>query len=121
MNKLQKIVFSKTLEKTDWENTSLIKENVEETIIKLKNLPGKDIVILASGKIVSLLTGMNLIDEYRVIINPVILWQAKCNLQLVSKKKRLSLAMLKDLDREKLCYIFSQLNQSIIKNSLLLK
>ena len=73
MNRLTKIVFSKTLDKVDWENSSLIKENIKEEMLKLKEQPGKDIVILGSGSIVSAFTQMGIIDEYRIIINPVIL------------------------------------------------
>jgi dihydrofolate reductase len=73
MNGLPKIVFSKTLESADWENTTLLKEGVEKNIRRLKGQDGKDIVILGSGTIVSALTQADLIDEHRFIINPVIL------------------------------------------------
>jgi dihydrofolate reductase len=73
MNGLPKIVFSKTLERVDWENTTLFNSDVEKNIRQLKEQPGKDIVILGSGTIVSALTQTDLIDEYRFIINPVIL------------------------------------------------
>ena len=77
MNGLPKIVFSKTLDKVEWENSSLVKENIKETVLKLKQQPGKDIVILGSGTIVSAFTQMGIIDEYRIIINPVILGAGK--------------------------------------------
>ncbi len=73
MNGLPKIVFSKTLEKAEWENTTLFNGDVEKNIRQLKEQPGKDIVILGSGTVVSALTQADLIDEYRFIINPVIL------------------------------------------------
>jgi dihydrofolate reductase len=73
MNSLQKMVFSKTLQKAEWENTTLVKNDIEKNIIKLKQQPGKDIVILGSGTIVSALTQLDLIDEHRFIISPVIL------------------------------------------------
>lgn len=78
MNNLPKIVFSKTLSKIDpivigWNNSSLIIENVAEEINKLKQQPGKDMVIFGSGNLVSSLTQQGLIDEYRIILNPVIL------------------------------------------------
>jgi dihydrofolate reductase len=73
MNNLPKIVFSKTLSKVEWNNSSLVKENVAEEIARLKQQPGKDMVIFGSGKLVSYLTQQGLIDEYRVILNPVIL------------------------------------------------
>jgi dihydrofolate reductase len=77
MNSLPKIVFSKTLESADWENTTVVKEDLKEAVLKLKEQPGKDIVILGSGSIVSAFTQMGIIDEYRILINPVILGAGK--------------------------------------------
>lgn len=73
MNGLPKVVFSSTLTSVGWENSTLIKANIEEEILRLKAKTQKDIVILGSGSIVSQLTQANLIDEYRLIVNPVIL------------------------------------------------
>jgi dihydrofolate reductase len=73
MNALQKIVFSSTLEKAEWENSKLIREGSAEEIAKLKRLPGKDMVIFGSGNLVSTLAQQGLIDEYRIIVNPVVL------------------------------------------------
>jgi len=96
MNSLPKIVFSKTLDKVEWNNSMLIKENVEEEISILKKLPGKDMVIFGSGSIVSAFTRLGLIDEYRLIVNPIILGKGKplfrdlkdkLNLKLLEAKK----------------------------------
>jgi len=73
MNGLDKIVFSKTLKTAEWENTTLFEDITEKNIRELKAQPGKDIVILGSGTVVSALTELDLIDEHRFIINPVIL------------------------------------------------
>lgn len=85
MNKLPKIVFSKTLTKADWNNSSIINENIEEEIHEMKKLPGKDIVIFGSGEIVSALTNANLIDEFRIILNPVILGKGNAMFKNLSK------------------------------------
>jgi dihydrofolate reductase len=82
MNGLPKIVFSRTMKKANpmaigWENTTLVNDNLKENLTKLKHQPGKDILILGSGSIVAALTQMGLIDEYRFIINPVILGAGK--------------------------------------------
>ncbi len=71
MNKAEKIVFSRTLEKAEWNNTRLIKENIVEEIKKLKQTPGKDMTILGSGSIVTLFAEYGLIDEYEIMIDPV--------------------------------------------------
>jgi dihydrofolate reductase len=73
MNNLSKVVFSKTLSAVEWNNSSLVKENIAEEISQLKRQPGKDMVIFGSGNLVSTLTQLSLIDEYRIIVNPLIL------------------------------------------------
>jgi dihydrofolate reductase len=73
MNNSDKIVFSRTLKKAAWNNTSLIKGNLEEEIKKLKQLPGKDLTILGSGSIVTQLAVAGLIDEYQFMVDPVAL------------------------------------------------
>jgi len=73
MNGLPKIVFSKTLKSADWNNTRLVRENAGEEIVRLKQEPGKDMVILGSAALASSLLQLDLIDEYRVILSPVLL------------------------------------------------
>src|SRR5712692_7181370 len=77
MNTLPKIVFSKTLNKVEWNNSRLVKDNIAEEIQKLKQQPGKDMVIFGSGSIVSTFTQLDLIDEYRIMVNPVVLGSGK--------------------------------------------
>ena len=69
----QKIVFSTTLEKTEWNNSRLVKENIEEEIINLKELPGNDIIILGSPRFAHRLMELNLIDVLKITISPVII------------------------------------------------
>jgi len=71
MNKAEKIVFSKTLKKADWNNTTIIKENIIEEIKKLKLTTGKDLTILGSGSILTQFAEVGLIDEYQIMIDPV--------------------------------------------------
>src|SRR5579859_5463618 len=76
MNTTPKVVFSKTLEKVEWgkwNNARLAKDNVADEVRKLKQQPGKDMVIFGSGSIVSALTEQGLIDDYRIIVCPVVL------------------------------------------------
>jgi dihydrofolate reductase len=75
MNDLPKIVFSKTLRTVAWRNTRLVKDNIEEEMRKMKEQPGKDMVILGSGSIVSEFAPHGLIDEHRIMVNPVVLGQ----------------------------------------------
>lgn len=71
MNKAEKIVFSRTLDKADWNNTRIIKDNIVDEVRKLKQMPGVGITILGSGSIVTQLVEQGLIDEYQVMIDPV--------------------------------------------------
>lgn len=91
MNSLPKIVFSKTLKKVDWNNTRLVKEVLTDEVVKLKQQYGKAMVIFGSGTIVSTLTQLGLIDEYRLIVNPVILGSGKSLFKGLKDRLRLQL------------------------------
>lgn len=73
VQEIPKIVFSTTLPSADWNNTTLIKGNVEEEVNKLKQQPGKDLVIFGSPGLAKSLTKLGLIDEYKLTLHPVIL------------------------------------------------
>lgn len=77
MNALPKFVFSRTLKKAEWNNTKLVKENIAEEISKLKQQPGKDLLLFGSADMASTLTQLGLIDEYRIMVNPVVLGSGK--------------------------------------------
>lgn len=77
MNSLPKIVFSRSLKKAEWNNTLLVKEIFPEQIIHMKEQPGRDMVIYGSGSLVSALAHHGLIDQYRLIVNPVVLGAGK--------------------------------------------
>lgn len=65
-----KIVFTKTLEKSEWENTVLSKGDIVEEVNKLKESDGKDIIVYGGASFVTSLIKNNLIDEYYLFINP---------------------------------------------------
>jgi dihydrofolate reductase len=73
MNRVPKIVFSRTLEKAEWNNTRLISDHVAEEISKLKQQPGQNLALFGSANLMSTLMQLDLIDEHRIIVNPVIL------------------------------------------------
>lgn len=77
MNNLPKVVFSRTLDKVSWNNTKLVKGDMAAEIRKMKKEPGKDMVILGSGSIVSQLAQEGLIDEYQIVVNPVVLGKGR--------------------------------------------
>ncbi len=73
VQEIPKIVFSTTLPSVDWNNTKLIKDNVVEEVNKLKQQPGKDLVIFGSPGLAKNFMRLGLIDEYRLTLHPVIL------------------------------------------------
>jgi dihydrofolate reductase len=73
MNTLPKIVFSHTLQKAEWNNTGLIKDNIAEEVLKLKQQSGKDLALFGSANLMASLMTLDMIDEYRILVNPVVL------------------------------------------------
>lgn len=73
LNSLPKYVVSTTLEKPDWNNTYIIGNNIAVNITKLKQQPGKDIALFGGARLINSLIRLDLIDEYRMIVNPVLL------------------------------------------------
>ncbi len=77
MNGMPKFVVSTTLDRAAWNNSTIIKSNVAEEVAKLKAMPGQDILIAGSGQLVHTLIPHDLIDEYRLMVYPVILGKGK--------------------------------------------
>ena len=91
MNRLPKVVFSRTLEKAEWNNTKLIKDHIAEEILKLKQQPGKDLALFGSANLMSTLMQLNLIDEHRIMVNPVILGDGNPLFKRTNDKQNLKL------------------------------
>ena len=73
LNGLPKIVFSRTLIDTPWKPATIVREESVGAIAKLKREPGKDMVVIGSGTLVSALLRAGLIDEYYIRVRPIIL------------------------------------------------
>jgi len=94
MENTNKIVFSETLEKVEWKNTRLINKNIPQEIIRLKERPGKKLMIFGSPRLTHSFMQWGLIDEYRININPVVLGggmplfniHSRINLKLIATK-----------------------------------
>ncbi len=93
MNNLDKIVFSRTLKSVEWKNTRLIKDNFQEEIKKLKQQLGKDMAIFGSSDLAVTLIQPGLIDEFRIMLNPVVLGEGKPLFK--GLKGRLNLKLIK--------------------------
>jgi len=91
MNEAEKIVFSTTLQIADWENTTVVKDDLVEAVRKLKAIPGKVMTILGSGSIIAQLAEVRLIDEYQFMIDPVAIGQGTPSFQGLTRKLDLKL------------------------------
>ncbi|MHB2035516.1 MAG: dihydrofolate reductase family protein [Nitrososphaerales archaeon] len=91
MNTLTKIVFSKTLEQVEWNNSRLVREIVPAEIMRLEQQQGKDIVIYGSTGVASTMTELGLIDEYRIFVNPIVLGKGKPMFKGPNDRKKLKL------------------------------
>ncbi len=95
MNQSEKIVFSRTLDKADWNNTQLVKTDMVAEVRKLKQGSGKDLAVLGSGSIVSQLAREGLIDEYQVLLNPVVIGKGKTMFEGLNRKLMLKLTKIR--------------------------
>jgi dihydrofolate reductase len=73
MNDLPKVVFSKTLESADWNDSRVARGDLAEEISALRREPGGDIVAWGGASFVQAISRQGLVDEYRLVINPVAL------------------------------------------------
>jgi len=76
-NSMPKYVASKTLKKLEWNNSHLIKGDLAAEVSKLKQQPGRDVVIHGSPTLIRSLLPHDLIDEYRLLVYPIVLGRGK--------------------------------------------
>ena len=91
MNSIPKVVFSRTLDKASWNNTTLVKGDLAAEVRKMKNEPGPDMAILGSGTIVSQLAQQGLIDVFQVAVIPLVLGKGRTMFEGVQKHLPLKL------------------------------
>jgi dihydrofolate reductase len=77
MNSMPKYVVSTTLENAEWNNSTIIRDNVADEVKKLKEETEGDILVAGSGELVQTLLGEGLVDELRLMIFPIIVGQGK--------------------------------------------
>lgn len=86
MNRSQKVVFSRTVDKSTWQNTRLVKSNLVEEVRKMKQESGAGMAILGSGSIVAQLAPEGLIDEYQIVMVPVALGKGRTMFEGIGNK-----------------------------------
>lgn len=91
LNTCAKVVISTTLQSAEWNNTKIIRDNKMEEIVKLKEQPGRNIIVLGSYQLVQSLIVNDLIDEYKLYIHPLTLGKGKRLFDLVTPPLTLKL------------------------------
>ena len=91
MNSLPKVVFSRTMADAAWNNTKRVKGDPAAELEKMKAAPGPDLVILGSGTIVAQVAQAGLVDEYQVVVNPVVLGGGRTMFEGLTSKRALRL------------------------------
>lgn len=112
MNKIPKLVFSRTLKSVEWNNSTLIKENASAEIKKIKAQGGKDMYVFGSANLSETFINDNLFDEYRIGIAPVILGRGRLLFRQGISSKNLSLVSLQQLSNGGVVLKFTNQNIS---------
>lgn len=92
MNQARKYVFSRSLQKTDWEGTTILSGDPVAEIARMKQQNGPQMTLLGSGSIVSQLAAAGLIDDYQLLVCPVILGGGRTLFEGVKRRPSLKLA-----------------------------
>ncbi|WP_448953519.1 dihydrofolate reductase family protein [Labrys neptuniae] len=88
---MRKVVFSRTLTESHWARTELARSGLTEEVTRLKQEPGKDLIVYGGPIFVSSLVEAGLIDEFHLIVNPAVLGGGKPMLADPTKAARLRL------------------------------
>jgi dihydrofolate reductase len=101
-----KVVFTKTLDQSKWDNTELATGDLGDEVIRLKKQEGNDIIVYGGADLVSSLIKEGLIDEYHLFINPVAIGQGKSIFGILGEKRNLTLVHATSFDSgiTVLCY-----------------
>jgi dihydrofolate reductase len=117
IDNISKIVFPRTLKNVDWKNTKLKKEIIKEEVLELKQQAGKNILVGRPSLIVAL-TQFDLIDEYRLGVQPIVLGSGLPLFKNVKDRVNLKLLKTKTFDcGEVTLYYEPTKNECIVKTT----
>jgi dihydrofolate reductase len=108
MNQAPKYVFSRTLDKVDWSNTTLLKADPASEIARIKQTPGPDLTLLGSGTIVAQLAAVDLIDDVQLLVCPIVLGSGKSQFAGVADRPRWSLSRSKTFKNGRVFLAYSR-------------
>ena len=98
MIEIPKIVFTKTLTKSNWINTEIAKGDLKDEITKLKSQEGKDLLVYGGASFDSSLIKEKLIDEFYLLVNPLIMGNGKTIFKDLKEIQKLTLIESKVFD-----------------------
>jgi dihydrofolate reductase len=91
MNNLPKFVASRRLTEVEWNNSQLLRSNIAEQVAELKQQPGKDLAIFGSSDLTVSLLQAGVVDELRILVNPIVLGQGKRLFEGLNQRVKLKL------------------------------
>ncbi len=97
MNGISKAVFSRTMDRAEWNNTVLIKENVVQKAIELKKKSKRDLFVFGSAELSALFISNGLFDELRLAMNPIVLGEGVPLFKSGTRELRMKLIEAKPL------------------------
>ncbi len=98
MIEIPKIVFTKTLTKSNWINTEIVKGDLKDEITKLKSKNGKDILVYGGASFDSSLIKEKLIDEFYLLVNPIVFGNGKTIFKDLKEIQKLTIIESKVFD-----------------------
>ncbi len=111
LNRMHKYVVSTSLKSAPWKESTIISGNVVEEITRLKQLPGKDIIIDGSATLVQTLMGTGLIDEYRFLVEPFVMGRGRRFFADGTPPTKLRLVDSKELGFGSLAVVYQRANE----------
>ncbi|SHL58511.1 Dihydrofolate reductase [Chitinophaga jiangningensis] len=118
MNNTHKIVFSTTLTEATWHNTRLIASNITQEVNALKRQRGKNIAIVGSTGLIQSFTNLGLIDEYRLLIYPVLLGKGRRLLHNIQDTQQLTFIRSRIFSNGVMLAVYQPVKQACIFNIL---
>jgi dihydrofolate reductase len=86
MNDLPKVVYSRTLDDVSWQNTTLVRDHLEDDVRERKNAEGPGLILMGSGTIVSQLAAAGLVDQFQLAFVPIVLGAGRTLFEGVSER-----------------------------------
>jgi dihydrofolate reductase len=119
LNSAPKYVVSSTLKKAAWNNSTIVKGNVADEITKLKQQPGRDILLFGSATLVQSLMEADLIDQYRLLVHPIMMGTGKRPFKdgMATTKLRLAKTRMLSLGVVSLSYEAARVAESVAVGS----